>query len=209
MRADLRTNYPDLHVFVVNERVQVRGCFPVVDSGRVLDRFNVEIDLPSDYPRRVPGVREVGGRIPRHIDCHVQSDGRACLFFPEERWRVWPEGSTFLEFLDGPVRGFFIWQSLRSLGADCPFGERAHGELGALEYYTETLGSDDPQFIVGCLDRLSQPGFKGFRGHWPCPCGSGVRIRNCHPGLLADMHKKIPPDSAARFLSALPENKGD
>jgi len=200
MRHELAEHHPDLHLSIIRGTAQIRGSFVVSDAGRALARFAIEIDIPHDYPRGVPVVREVGGHVPRTADFHVNAGGSACLFLPEERWRVWPEGSSMLTFLDGPMRHFFIGQALKALGEDWPFGERTHGIEGALEYCKDVLQSDDEAFVNACLAMLSQPGFKGFRGHWPCPCESGLRIRECHPGLLADMHEKIPAARAATFV---------
>jgi len=29
----------------------------------------------------------------------------------------------------------------------------------------------------------------GYRGHHPCPCGSGLRVRKCHGPMLRDLHQ--------------------
>ena len=42
----------------------VAGAFPLVDGLKVVDRFMIELVLPRTYPKGVPELREVGGRIP-------------------------------------------------------------------------------------------------------------------------------------------------
>jgi hypothetical protein len=189
LEAGLGRKYPTLHIVVEEDVVFVRGSFPVVDDGRVLDRYQVELELPRDYPDAIPILREVGGRIAWAPSCHVNENGVACPFLPDERWRVYPRGSTLIDYLDGPMRSFFLGQSLVQIGQPWPFGERPHGASGALEYYVELLGTRDPRTILAYLSYLGKDSLKG---HWDCPCGSGRRLRDCHFKKLIELRGKIP-----------------
>jgi hypothetical protein len=195
--AEVQAEFPELHFYPEGSRVIVRGSFPVVENGEVLDRYAVEIELLADYPDSIPVVREAGGRIPRIADYHMNAKGEACLFLPDERWRIYPEGTTFLSFLKGPVRNFFIGQSLFRLTGEWPFGQRGHGAEGIREYYGELLGTDDVPVIRAYLEYLSRPVLKG---HWPCPCGGGKRLRDCHRKSLEELRTKIPTSVAMRSL---------
>jgi hypothetical protein len=115
---------------------------------------------------------------------------------------VWPHGSTLLQFLDGPVRNSFLGQSLVELGDPWPFGQWGHGADGIREYYAELLGSNDVRVIAGYLDCLSK---KKIKGHRPCPCRSGRRLRACHRVLVQDLTTKIPRRVAAESLEKLRE----
>jgi hypothetical protein len=198
IKREIRSAYPNLHVYVENGTVFIRGAFPITFENEVLDRYLVEIEFPSDYPESIPIVRETGGRIPRTLHSHMISDaGQCCLFLPDERWEVYPKGSSFLDFLNGPVRNFFLGQSMVRLGQSWPFGERAHGVNGVFEYYEGLLGTADLPTILNYLLYLSKPEIKG---HWPCLCGSGKRLRNCHFERLIDLRQKIPQHVATRSL---------
>ena len=126
IKDDLSRKYPDLRVVEEGEKLFVRGTFPIIHEARVLDRYQIEIEFPPDYRRSaMPWVREVQGRIPHHMDRHVLHSGNACIFI-EEEWLVEVgEHPSFLEFLDGPVRNFFVSQSLVEAGKPWPFGERS------------------------------------------------------------------------------------
>ena len=148
-RSEIQSAYPNLHLYVENRTVLVRGSFPVLFEGKVLDRYSVEIEFPHDYPESIPIVREVEGRIPRTLDFHmVTPDGICCLFLPDERWDVYPKGSRFLDFLNGPVRNFFLGQTMVHLGHIWPFGEHRHGINGIREYYDGLLGTTDFSAIL-------------------------------------------------------------
>lgn len=202
IRADLRARYPTLHLFINPDgKAAVCGTFPVLSTeGQVLDRYRISIELPADYPKSLPIVREVDGRIPWKADYHVNPDGAACVLLPDDRWRCFPEGAPFVQFLDGPVHDFFLGQSLVALGEDWLFGQWSHGAKGVYEYYQWLLEIDNARAIIRYLDVLAKLNFKG---HWDCPCGSGEKIRRCCRIKIADLRSKIPPAVARKTLESL------
>jgi hypothetical protein len=51
-----------------------------VEGYRELDDvFDVIINVPFDFPRQLPSVVEMGGKIPRTIDYHMDKNGKCCL----------------------------------------------------------------------------------------------------------------------------------
>jgi hypothetical protein len=202
IRADLLARYPSLHLFI-NEAgdTQVRGTFPVLSpEGRELDRYQVAIELPADYPEGLPVVREVGGRIPWHEDSHVETDGKACVLIPDDRWRGFPKGAPFRHFLEGPVHNFFLGQSLVAQGEKWPFGEWRHGREGVLQYYQELFGTVDLRTVARFLHVLNKLNLKL---HWDCPCGSGRKIEKCCKSRIIDLRSKIPAATAAKAMKTL------
>jgi hypothetical protein len=192
VRQLIRSHFPTLLVEIENLVVYVRGVLPILDltTGAEIDRYLIEIELPADYPKSVPRVREKGGRIPKVIDRHIFPDvGTCCLFVRDEQWRHYRDGTTILEFINGPVYQYFLSQSHFELTGKWLFGERGHGIWGILEYYSEELGTKDLKFILAFLDYLSK---KAVKGHWDCFCGSGMRLRHCHFPQLLEMRKKTP-----------------
>ncbi len=202
IRAELRACYPNLHLFIeADGSAAVRGTFPVVSpEGRVLDRYQVSIELPADYPRSLPVVREVGGRIPWKPEFHVNHDGVACVLLPDDRWRCFPEGAPFVQFLDGPAHDFFLGQSLVALGEGWPFVQWSLGQKGVLEYYQWLLETEDAGTIARHLEVLAKLNLKD---HLPCPCASGRKIRRCCRARIVDLRGKIPPAVARRALETL------
>lgn len=195
--------FPDLRVVTERDAVYINGSFPVVDGTEVLDRFQIEIEIPPEFPDSIPILREVSGRIPWHEDRHVnQRNGEACPIVPEE-WLLRPDHGSILAFLDGPVRNFFLGQILVEAGQPWPFGERTHGVRGLLEAYGEMVGSADRDTILRYLDCLSK---EMLKGHWDCPCGSAKRLRNCHLDELKMLHERIPPRIAQMATKRLAEH---
>jgi len=200
--ADLRVAHPNLHLFIHTDGMaEVRGTYAILSpQGKLLDRFRVSIELPHDYPRALPIVREVGRRIPWRQDFHVEPDGKACVLLPDDRWRCFPEGKPFAHFLDGPVHDFFLGQSLVALGEEWPFGEWSHGPRGVLEYYQGLLETDHDGTVHRFLRILSKLNLKQ---HCECPCGSGRKIRKCCQKRVADLRRKIPPAVARKACERL------
>jgi hypothetical protein len=200
-RAEVEAYFPDLHFVVENDLVYVRGSFPLIFEGKVLDRYSVELQLPRNHPSGLPAVWETSGRIPHHNDRHVNpADGTACVLIPDERWRLWPAGAPLIKFLTGPLHSFFLAQSMVEEGEPWPFGQWAHGAQGIFQYYRELLKTSDLRVMSTYLDYLAA---KRVKGHWPCPCGSGSRVRDCHFGQIKDLRDKISRKDAQNSLTAL------
>lgn len=179
----------------------LRGEFPIIFEGKEVERFEIEVRLPERDPDDLPILREVDGRIPRTPNFHVNNpDGDTCLFVPDERWRFFPRGTSLAEFLRGPVRTHLIGAALNLRGDPWPAGERSHGPDGVFEYYAEMVGSHDRSVILSFIRSLADPKVKR---HWPCPCGLGRSIRECHNDLITDLRNKIASGDAFRTLQYL------
>jgi hypothetical protein len=198
VRRAIAADQPDLRATIVDGAVQVRGSYAVRDGGVVLDRYQVEIRFPRDYPKTLPVVEEIGGRIPRSTDRHISADGTACLLVPEE-WLLAGDQS-FRTFLDGPMKNFFLGQLLVEAGKPWPFGQRSHGYDGLIESYMELLGITDPSQVTAYFDCLRR---KALKGHFDCPCGSNKRLRNCHRAELQALAKRIPSHIAQQAYDRL------
>ena len=200
-KAEVEAYFPELRFVVENDLVFVRGSFAVMFEGQVLDRYSVELQLPRNHPTGLPAVRETGGRIPRRDDRHINTaDGTACVLIPDERWRLWPVGAPLLKFLTGPLHSFFLAQSMAEEGEPWPFGQWAHGAKGMFQYYRELLKTPDLGVITTYLEYITA---KKVKGHWPCPCKSGKRLRDCHISIVTDLREKISRKDAQKSLEAL------
>ena len=45
----------------------------------IKDTYYIQIEIPSRYPKKLPLTREIGGRILRIPDNHINEDGSFCL----------------------------------------------------------------------------------------------------------------------------------
>jgi hypothetical protein len=199
LKHDLGKKYPDLAVLSIDDTVCLRGSFPISHEGIELARFQIEIFIPPDFPFNIPVVKEIGGRIPHHVDWHTYENGTLCIVVPEE-WLLNSEHTSFIAFLDGPLRNFFLNHALAEYQIKRPMGERSHGTLGLLEAYGEWFGSSELSVVRAYLNCLSR---EILRGHWDCPCGSGIKLRKCHLSKLIELKSKIPKWVALKALKRL------
>jgi len=188
--ADLQLHFPKLLLVVEKSGIFVYGDFDVVADGVLIDTFKLRILLPRDYPEEVPRVWETGGKLQKSAARHFnQSDYSACLFVEDERWKQWPSGASFSDFLKRPVHLFFLGQAYYDLKGEWLFGERGHGDKGVLEYYREELALSNYEAVSNCLNSIiGQP----VKDSSSCPCGSGAKTRNCHGKVLRSLQSGVP-----------------
>jgi len=199
LRDELENRYPDLRVVVDAGVIYLEGSFALVHEGAELDRFQVKILIPPDFPDNIPMVCETAGRIPVDPDWHTYAKGALCVIVPEE-WLLNPESKSILAFLDGPLRNYFLGHAFAESGLKRPMGERPHGSAGLLETYGEWVGSKERTVVENYLMCLSM---EKIPRQWFCPCGSGQKIRRCHGEQLKNLQKKIPPSIARMALNRL------
>ena len=196
--------YTELHFIPRAGGILVIGYYPLFEGDRVWDRYQVKLQLSQDSPRGLPAVYEIGNRIPWKPDRHMEPDGKACLVLPDAYWYEHPQGMNMLDFLNGPVRNFFVNQSLIDLGQPNVWenGEWGHGAEGIVEFYATILGTSDPKTVLTYLGILKRDAIKG---HWLCPCGSKKRLRNCHGELINELRTRIPRRIATESEKKLAE----
>lgn len=193
----LRTHHPTLRLVREAGLRIIHGTFNVEHDGVHLGGFQIEVRLDDRDVLALPQVREVGGSIPRVPDRHVNpGDGSACLYLPEELALRRRERFGITEFLQGPVRAFFLGQVGFELGKPFPFGELPHGDDGFRQVLAEQLGVTEITVCFAFLDMLSR---KVIKAHWACPCGSWCPLRDCHHGVVSRLRRKLPL-STRRFL---------
>jgi hypothetical protein len=186
LHKEVQQAYPQLQFSVRSGTVFLSGTFLLKDGVKVVDHFQIAIEFPFNYPRRLPVVYEMAGRIPRTADRHTYPSGEACLYLPMQLAEIFPEGASLLDFLNGPVLSFFFSQSYFELTGKWPFGEWPHGVEAVIEYYAPILGIQDRSVIARYFGMITK---KEIKGHWLCPCGGGKLLRNCHYEMVVKLHR--------------------
>ena len=67
-----------------------------------------------------------------------------------------------------------------------PFGDRSHGTEGVLQTYMDILNTKD---YTQTFEVMSYVSLCAYRGHVLCPCGSDIRLRDCHGDILLPIFK--------------------
>lgn len=146
------------------------------DDIRLAEDFQLQLTVPADYPKGLPKVKEVSTIIDRTYE-HLYFDGAFCLGIQGELLLAQLKSPSLVNFLEGPVCSYLYSYLFHERYGRYPFGDRAHGAAGILQYYEELFGETDPVRTIKLLEAVCQD---GYRGHLPCPCGSGLIARKCH-----------------------------
>jgi hypothetical protein len=152
------------------------------DGKTIQDDYDIEIAIPDDYPQNPPTVKEIGNKIPRDKDNHVNStDGTLCLGAPLAVKETFAQRRNLLWFVKEQVVRFLFNNSYKRDYGVRPDGELPHYGKGLLEYYYEFFGTTDNITVLEFLRILAN---NHYDDHSICPCGSGNKIRKCHYRIL-------------------------
>ncbi len=147
------------------------------------DDFEISIVIPDNYPETPPHVIETKGRIPS--DFHTHSSGNTlCLATSFETKRKFFRHKNLIGFVETLLVPYFYAYSFYEKKGEMPFGELSHGAKGIYEYYQDLFGVDDANKLFLFFKILVD---KSYKGHHPCPCGSGKILRKCHGSILREI----------------------
>lgn len=166
---------------------------PEIQATFLVDSFEVEIGCT----RSEPYLKLLGSRVPdtalRYgkdlIDLHVYSDHTVCFAAPQQMAADCASGMTAVEFISRYALPFLYEQAYFERHKRWPWGELAHGFLGLLEWLGRTNRPTSGDIIrtILHLESSAEHAYRIIgnraRRHHECPCGSGKRLRECHPDV--------------------------
>lgn len=180
-------------------------------GGETLDcNYEITIKIRND-PHTVsnlPAVYTSEQEIKPSPERHFSFDKSACLCNVLEEESFVTKGYSFLLFLEELVIPFFYEQKFYDRYKKWPWGEYGHGNLGLLEYYSESRAQFGKDKIVELVRRLrSDVKWKEYGKYLNkrkprriCLCPSGIYFDKCHPEawrglqLLQDTVKNLKID---------------
>ncbi len=220
----VKDEFPTLLYDVIGGQVFLTGKIYLddkIDDIKIQDIFEIQIEFPDDYPKRLPKVREIGGKkeqiLVRHkitdmIDLHfIKSDrGSACLCHPllEKEYFNEQNLNNIRYFLNNLVLPFFYSLSFFDNTDRRPsWGEYSHGFQGTIEALSEATGFTEEKKILAFLKVIH----KKKIGSQVCPCGSSRIITKCHPFLLEEANRlrKYPKRLINDVTDYIENNKGE
>lgn len=144
------------------------------------DSYEVEIKLRG-FPKEFPEVLEIGERIPRKIDRHINNISKSCCFTTSAMEQVLLRKrriKTISEFINKIVVPYFQNNSYYEINGEYKNGEYAHGIIGTFQSYQDILGISDLKVVIELLNKRLKSIKLGKNN--PCYCGSGKKIKDCH-----------------------------
>lgn len=192
---------PELKISVLENVVVLQGMLSVSGPKGVFDAYQVCIGVPFTFPLDEPVVYEIGERIPKTPDRHINPGSNSCCLGVWEEWILTTSCPSFSGFMNELVNDYFTSQSWFELYGEWPYGQRSHGQQGVAEAYCSLLDIDlDINAAESYLRLLEDNNIKGHR--W-CPCGSGLRLRKCHFSKIKELQMTIAPSMANKMLKRL------
>jgi hypothetical protein len=183
---DLRKKYQYLYKRNSQALIIIAGKI-FFDCNNIKDDYDIEINISSNYPIKIPLVCETKGKIPKdwhHIGKYF------CLETPFRIWEIFRKQETLLSFVDNLVVPYLASYSYFKKTGDSS-KEHAHEARGILDDYKKYFNIKDDLLTFILLRILAE---RDYRGHASCPCGSGKKLRKCHgkyiQNILLDDHFK-------------------
>lgn len=166
------------------QNLRLKGNFAFVahhaKEGDIQDSFALEIIVTRAFPKEAPRVTEMGGRIPRTGEFHVNpTDNTLCLGSPLSLLLKLAKKPTLEGFAENCLVPylFAISHKLKT-GGPLPFGELDHGVAGLFADYSQLFGLKTREQLIYAFKLL---GMKKRRANkLPCPCGCGMRLGRCN-----------------------------
>lgn len=193
------SDYPGMTIAPCsNAGVCLRGKFRfkanVSDGDEIDDFYKLEIVVSDKFPRAIPKVKEMGGKIPRDGNFHVNLDGTLCMGSPLRLVRKIYSAPNLSGFADKCLVPYLYAVSYKLMhGGDFLFGELAHGDEGIVDDYCAMLGLEERHQIMQVIHLLGTK--KRVANKRPCPCGCGKRLGTCSFHYKLNAFRKMAPVS--------------
>lgn len=188
---ELRASYPGLSIRECEHHIEISGMldFSATYNEIVIEGiFDILIQVPFDYPKTLPVVWEVGGRVSEFF--HHFVDHSLCLGSELSMRIKLSDTPTLITYVQDLVIPYLYSYRHYELYGLLPYGELSHGAQGILEAYSEQFGTDSPEVTIRLLEALIKP----YRGHHLCPCGRGLKVRSCHGEVIKRLISSIPQE---------------
>lgn len=143
-------------------------------------RYSIKIEINYDSPF-CSYVFETSGIIKDYM--HKYTNGVLCLATTIDLKLSESIDCSFVSFFYNYIEPYFFSYEYYCRYGYFPFGDRAHGIEGIIDSYCDITGIKDYKTIITLLNDISVEKYV-YRGHLACPCGSGIKARNCHPGIV-------------------------
>lgn len=192
----LEHRFPTLRLFRHGEQAIVYGTYRLAYQGVHIETYEILILIPTEYPDEPPVLYPLGfypprGPIPRSDGAHINADGSACVAYVGESRERFTTGSMLVDYIDKFVHPYMIGLTSYLNGDGWPYGERSHGDEGAVEWIAEKLDTTDHTFAVRVLRTIRHA--DTLENDGPCLCGSGRKLRKCHGSQIAAIAHLLHP----------------
>lgn len=187
-------DYPGMAVQPIRARTStiIEGKFRFAANDEIRDTYQLRISIPQSFPWDVPSVTEIGGRIPRTGDFHVNPDNTLCLGSPLRIKKILSDRADIVSFAE-----LCLVPYLYRVSAALQRGDRlaglAHGTPGVLDDYAGLFGLSSAEQVLAALRMLKLK--KRIANKKYCPCRCGRRLGSCPLHFRLNGFRLVAPRS--------------
>ena len=134
--------------------------------------YHIEVHIPFESDK-LPYVFDIGNAIDSNYN-HQYKDGPLCLETDFAIRIRFVDGLNLVSWMQEFVEPYFFSYEYYQRFGCFPFGERSHGIEGILQPFGDVFQETDNIKVCKILMFIYSD---RYRGHLPCPCGSGKNIR--------------------------------
>lgn len=161
-----------------NDKVIIEGEISInrfINQFRLNKVYNIRIEIPlnSDV---LPHVFDLNNKIEKQYP-HRYKDGGLCLETDTFIRKHFISGFNIVDWMTDFVETYFATYEFYKRFGEYPFGEREHGEQGIFGTYCQFFNEYDMTKVKKLMKYIT---YNNYRGHKLCPCGSKIKLRECH-----------------------------
>jgi hypothetical protein len=191
-------NYPYKNILVLKGDWILDAQY---NKTRMIGCYSISIFISTDYPKTLPKVYADNECVPNNFG-HVNPDNTLCLGTTTELMVKFSKNPTLLYFVNEFVTSFFYSVAYFERYGIMPFGERAHGDAGIVEFYSELLHLSDSHDVIRWLHMMQ---LFHKNGDAPCLFCSGKSIRKCiHRHIFRNLDSIILERAVFDYISVMP-----
>lgn len=192
--GDFLANHPRIRIIEINDdQVVLAGEYHLraqLAGSQLVDRtYRLKVELPRDYPHKLPKVIDEEGYFPQELEYHIYSDGSFCLGSELKIKSLLRENYSFTDFFEKIIDQFLYSVTHRIEFGNFPYGELAHGEQGLIDDYGEMFAVNGKLAVVRALRALGRR--KRIANKLPCPCGCRQRLGHCNYRFILNGFRNI------------------
>jgi len=182
-------DYPGMSLTPIQGDVIVlKGIFSFLakpkEGPELIDSYHLEITVPGTFPRTIPKVKELDGKIPNDGNHHINYDGTLCLGSPIRLLQILSKKPNLLGFAENCLVPYlYAMTNKLNNGGEFIFSELEHGRQGLITDYKVLFGLNKREQVLRTLILLGMK--RRHANKFKCPCDCGKRFGQCN------FHNKI------------------
>lgn len=191
---ELLSETPSLRLIGMNdEELVLEGIYEInaiVDgSNPIHDSFALRMVVNRRYPRAIPKIYEIEGKIPRNPDHHINQDGSFCLGSELRVKDIASKCPGLDQFAQHLLTPFLYSVSHKIRYNSYPYGDLTHGSDGLYDDYQIMFNVDSKSAVKAAMEALGRR--KREANKLPCPCGCDRRLGRCDYRYFLGQFRKL------------------